>query len=268
MDLHKPKPWRGLREFLKEYVIIVVGVLTALAAEQGVEWLRWQEKVERGRTHEAAELNAAYIGAAERNSVEACLDRRLTALRDALLAGEGRWTPLTPAMGSRSVGAVAYAAPSRPWRDESWKSLIADGTVNHFGDDETLEYSRIYAQVAIVRERNETEVALAEGLGLLQLGGMLTRAERNQLVTTLERLRTMNHRMALSSRQLMTSISHVAKPDIAGARTFYETYSNARRSCEAMGYASAAAVDVPAGPSPDSAARAGAPAAPPPIGKR
>ena len=25
MDLHKPKPWHGLREFLKEYVIIVVG---------------------------------------------------------------------------------------------------------------------------------------------------------------------------------------------------------------------------------------------------
>jgi hypothetical protein len=140
--------------------------------------------------------------------------------------------------------------------------------VNHFGDDETLEYSRIYAQVAIVRERNETEVALAEGLGLLQLGDVLTRAERNQLVTTLERLRTMNHRMALSSRQLMTSISHVAKPNIAGARAFYETYSNAHRACEAMGYDSAAAVDVPAGPSPDSAARAGAPAAPPPIGKR
>ena len=29
MDIHKPKPWHGMREFLKEYVIIVVGVLTA-----------------------------------------------------------------------------------------------------------------------------------------------------------------------------------------------------------------------------------------------
>ena len=27
MDIHKPKPWHGVREFLKEYVIIVVGVL-------------------------------------------------------------------------------------------------------------------------------------------------------------------------------------------------------------------------------------------------
>jgi hypothetical protein len=35
MDIHKPKPWHGLREFLKEYLIIVVGVMTALAGECG-----------------------------------------------------------------------------------------------------------------------------------------------------------------------------------------------------------------------------------------
>ncbi len=32
MDIHKSKSWYGVREFLKEYLIIVVGVLTALAA--------------------------------------------------------------------------------------------------------------------------------------------------------------------------------------------------------------------------------------------
>ncbi len=46
MDIHKPKPWYGAREFLKEYVIIVVGVLTALGAEQVVEHLRWQKAVD------------------------------------------------------------------------------------------------------------------------------------------------------------------------------------------------------------------------------
>ena len=46
MDIHKPKPWHNVREFLKEYAIIVVGVLTALAAEQAVEWLHWQHEVE------------------------------------------------------------------------------------------------------------------------------------------------------------------------------------------------------------------------------
>ena len=44
MDIHKPKPWHGWREFLKEYAIIVVGVLTALAAEQVVDWLHWRQQ--------------------------------------------------------------------------------------------------------------------------------------------------------------------------------------------------------------------------------
>ena len=54
MDIHKPKPWHGWREFLKEYAIIVVGVLTALAAEQVVERVRWMERVDAAEARLAA----------------------------------------------------------------------------------------------------------------------------------------------------------------------------------------------------------------------
>jgi hypothetical protein len=50
MDIHKPKPWHGAREFLKEYLIIAVGVLTALAAEQAVEWAHTHEEVAAARS--------------------------------------------------------------------------------------------------------------------------------------------------------------------------------------------------------------------------
>lgn len=49
MDIHKPKPWQGLREFLKEIGTIVVGVLIALGAEQTVEWLHRQHEVAEAR---------------------------------------------------------------------------------------------------------------------------------------------------------------------------------------------------------------------------
>jgi hypothetical protein len=63
MDIHKPKPWHGVREFLKEYVIIVVGVLTALAGEQAVE---------TARTHrEVAETREAIHGEIARNAMSA-----------------------------------------------------------------------------------------------------------------------------------------------------------------------------------------------------
>jgi hypothetical protein len=37
MDIHKPKPWHGLREFLKEYLIMPRGVkpMTPLFAGRG-----------------------------------------------------------------------------------------------------------------------------------------------------------------------------------------------------------------------------------------
>ncbi len=49
MDIHKPKPWRSFREFLKEYLIIVVGVLTALGGEQVVEQLHNRAEVAEAR---------------------------------------------------------------------------------------------------------------------------------------------------------------------------------------------------------------------------
>ena len=39
MDIHKPRPWHGGREFLKEIGTIVIGVLIAIGAEQTAEAL-------------------------------------------------------------------------------------------------------------------------------------------------------------------------------------------------------------------------------------
>jgi hypothetical protein len=58
MDIHKPKPWHGVREFLKEYLIIVVGVLTALGAEQVVEWAHNRAEVTEAREALRQEISA------------------------------------------------------------------------------------------------------------------------------------------------------------------------------------------------------------------
>jgi hypothetical protein len=62
MDIHKPKPWHSFREFLKEYLIIVVGVLTALGGEQVVEAARNQREVVETREaiHGEIASNAMY----------------------------------------------------------------------------------------------------------------------------------------------------------------------------------------------------------------
>ena len=50
MHIHKPKATHGLREFLSEISVIVVGVLIALALEQGVEWLHRRHIVAEAET--------------------------------------------------------------------------------------------------------------------------------------------------------------------------------------------------------------------------
>ncbi len=83
MDIHKPKPWHGLREFLKEYAIIVVGVLTALAAEQGVEALRERHNAAEARENIKDELATDL---ANREQIQTCIEQRLDEVEAAIVA--------------------------------------------------------------------------------------------------------------------------------------------------------------------------------------
>ena len=46
MEVHKPKLLHNWRDLLKEWGIIVLGVLTALFAEQAVQSFEWHQKVD------------------------------------------------------------------------------------------------------------------------------------------------------------------------------------------------------------------------------
>ena len=148
MDIHKPKPWHGLREFLKEYLIIFVGVLTALAAEQAVEALHWMERVDAAESRLKRELGGAYLIALERSMIAPCLDRRLTLLKTALLSGEGKWTPLPP-MHGRSQGYKVFFVPNRIYEDQVWKSVEADGTAAHIPPSANALYARAYSVAGV-----------------------------------------------------------------------------------------------------------------------
>src|SRR4051812_31867782 len=77
MEIHKPKPIRNWREFLKEYAIIVIGVLTALAAEQAVEWLHWQNEVTAARASLRAEMSGITNYYGQRVAIAACVNKKL-----------------------------------------------------------------------------------------------------------------------------------------------------------------------------------------------
>ena len=88
MDIHKPKPIHGWREFLKEVGIIVLGVLIALGAEQAVARLHELRLADETRATARAELSAGLRNFINRRAIQACIDRRLDAVSGLLLAAD------------------------------------------------------------------------------------------------------------------------------------------------------------------------------------
>jgi hypothetical protein len=137
MDIHKPKPWHGVREFLKEYLIIVVGVLTALGAEAVVQNLHEHRLAAEARDAVRSEI-AADVGwmLRRREQEEACADRRLAELALILQAArEGRPYP-TPAW----VGRVT----NQPISSRRWNAASQAGHLSLLPSDEQAAYARAY----------------------------------------------------------------------------------------------------------------------------
>jgi hypothetical protein len=183
MDIHKPKPWHGLREFLKEYAIIVVGVLTALAAEQTVEWLHWQERTNQTEANLRSELHFAALQATASLAMQDCLNEMLNRLETSLAASGDDWTsPYVFAVGGvRGV----MEAPKGTWTSQAWRNAQADGTANHFAQKEALAFGEIYEAAARLRmlgDQEETDSGELNSLATVRRLDTGTRAQYLRLV--------------------------------------------------------------------------------------
>jgi hypothetical protein len=126
---HKSTPWRGWREFLREYVIIVVGVLTALGGEQIVARLHRDAEVAEAR--QALRLEIADNAATARFSIEneRCFSARLDQYV-ALASGGPRPPPL------QTGGLLPYST-------SAW-AVVKTGAAALMPLKERMAYSRFY----------------------------------------------------------------------------------------------------------------------------
>jgi hypothetical protein len=148
VETHKPKPWHGPGEFFREYLIIVVGVLTALAGEQAIEWTHRQTELaetrEALREEIAQNASLVLLGAA----MDRCRSKMIEKSEDWARGGPRR--ELFPAIGfpalNFSVWDVAKAGP-----------------LSRMPVKERLSYSLVYDHFAIQQKNvdRQVEVALA-----------------------------------------------------------------------------------------------------------
>ena len=114
MDIHKPHPFHGWREFLKEYGIIVLGVLTALAGEQTVETLHHRsearEMTEKLKAESEANFSVINFDAARAKRLQAQAEQQMR-----LVGGKSVPDPIALGLPNRPV----LLQPS----DSAWMSI-------------------------------------------------------------------------------------------------------------------------------------------------
>jgi hypothetical protein len=210
MHFHLPKPLHGWRELVGEVGIIVVGVLIALAAEQFVEWIRWQGKVHSTEQAIRRDLALAADLSSERVAIRRCLDDRLDAL-SALVKEHGPPPAAPPASDASGFPMISvYKAPARVWTTQVWSGVMADGTVEHLNPDRARALGLLYFTLGMAQEHNRDEQDEGPKLGVLRESGLeLSPDKKVELLQSIARLRSLNEAMYWTSRQVLRRIHDV-----------------------------------------------------------
>ena len=151
MDIHKPKPWHGAREFLKEYLIIVIGVLTALGAEAVVATVHENRLSGEARESVRAEINLDLASLKQFDQLQPCVVARFAEIDAALAAAdEGRPFPMLAYIGRPRMPS-AYT--------QRWEAATTGGRTSLLSTDEQRDFARVYSRLFEVNIREREELA-------------------------------------------------------------------------------------------------------------
>ena len=196
MHIHRPKPLHGLRAFLTEIGVIVLGIVIALAGEQSVEALHWRHVSHETMQDLDKEVRGNLIDAAVRTSVKACLEARLADLRDKLIATRGAWRadparlhlPLKPGPHEVVFGHVmpiVHGLPFFSYIHEAWDTARASGALSHLPREKLAFYSSFYDTIQRLSGWQDAESAAAARLAPLAYDTRLDGRDRDAVLADL-----------------------------------------------------------------------------------
>jgi hypothetical protein len=221
MDIHKPKPWHSAREFLKEYAIIVIGVLTALGAEQAAEAAHWSKSVREARNSIHDALVLATVFGEERLARNACVDTYLDGLSAAVVASPAQWRP-RPYDYCGLTHAAVFVGVWRPWPTEEWSAIESGGAVSHFDAHYRSQAPFVFHFIRELGDLSREERRLATELSPLGYSLVLTPDAKVSFLRTIAALRAANEEMAVYSRDLNGNIQDLGEvPTAAELKTMH-----------------------------------------------
>ena len=206
MDIHKPKPWHGVREFLKEYVIIVVGVLTALAAESGVEWLHWRHLAEQHDADLRSGAQTIAANALQRMAIDECATGQLQRMAEALRQPGPQWKGLHPeASGAiRDYLPQTLVVPTRAWPHAAWESAVADGSLTHLSPEKLRAYTIMYSSAEAATDHQRKLFELMPELTPLAFDQTLSPQDKARYLAIVGHIDGLDRLMVSISRTALT----------------------------------------------------------------
>jgi hypothetical protein len=196
MEVHKPKLVANWRDLLKEWGIIVLGVLTALFAEQAVQSIDWRHKVDAALADMNNELSSGDGPQAyQRLAIHDCVATKLSAIQAAIDKGDR----------SRSHGLIeGLWVPNRTWDSLAREAANASDVAGHMPHLRMLQYRIAYETVSPLQQLAQKElVDLGHLRALPSTGGPLATDEKLAELDAIQALKIDNDTFARESRFLL-----------------------------------------------------------------
>jgi hypothetical protein len=181
---HKPKPWHGWREFLREYVVVVVGVLTAAAVGLTVDWLHRMAEVRETREALSDEIGSNLRNTAFSQVEDRCLQAHIEA--------QIRW--------ARGGPKPVITRPIFPSLSFAAWDVAKSGSLTRMPIKERLAYTRLYNQFVALERVGELGIAAMNDFSGYRAFDRLSDAQAQQVLVILKRAAsTVDFKLALSS---------------------------------------------------------------------
>jgi hypothetical protein len=190
------------REFFREFIIIALGVLTALAAQSVVEDFTWRQKVGTALADMDNELSVgdgpqAYV----RLAIDKCVASRFDAIREAAERGDR-------AQSRRLIEGLWL--PRRTYDYLAREAATASDVASHMPADRMLQYRIAYEVVPNMNRLAEKEISDFGHLSALpRTGGPLETAEKLATNDAIEALRADNDEMTREARFLLIHLKRL-----------------------------------------------------------
>jgi hypothetical protein len=183
MQWRRIRPVHGWADLLQEILIVVVGVLLALGAQQLVDDWRWQGEIRQFRAALDNELGYDLAAYEDRLKQNDCVKRRLDELQ--------RWFEETATRKQLRLTSPIGRPVALATRTSVWESRTADAA-SHLGLETRLAYAKFYDSVDVFADIRASERAVWGELSDFEGASELDPRDRLRLRGLIERARFLN----------------------------------------------------------------------------